>query len=57
MFNLKLTGRTFHGEARVHASGTEGASIRINQEQVWTASELRQVAAMLESAARIMEAA
>jgi hypothetical protein len=55
VFNLKLTGRTFHGEARVIASGANAAVIQVNGEQPWSAEELRKVAAMLESAAKLIE--
>lgn len=41
MFNLKVTGKTFHGEARVIASGDSGAVVQVNAEQLWTAKELR----------------
>jgi hypothetical protein len=56
MFNLKVTGTTFHGEARVIASGANAAVLQVNAEQLWSAEELRKVAAMLQSAASLMEA-
>ena len=57
MFNLEVTRTTFHGEAQVISSGRSAAVVHVNAEQVWSAEELRKVAAMLESAARIMETA
>lgn len=54
MFNLKVTGRTFHEEARVIFNGANGdpacgagAHVQVNAEQLWSAEELRRVAAML----------
>jgi hypothetical protein len=55
-FDLKLTGSTFHGEAHVIADGKSTALLRVNPEQPWSAEELRKVAALLQSAAAMMEA-
>jgi hypothetical protein len=41
MFNLKVTGTTFHGEAQVISSGRGAAVVHVNAEQVWSAEELR----------------
>lgn len=54
LFNLKLTGRTFHGEARVisypqsgSTSDSNAAVIQVNAEHPWSADELRKVAALV----------
>ena len=56
MVNLKMIGQTYHSIAAVNSDGKDAARISINPESVWTPAELRKVAALLESAARMIEA-
>ncbi len=55
MFNLKLTGKTFQGEARVEGDDGRMAFVKVLAEQPWSAAELRKLASLLQAAATLME--
>jgi hypothetical protein len=55
MVNLKMTGQTYHSIAMVSSDG-KVAHVSIKPESMWSPAELRKVAALLESAAKMIEA-